>query len=99
MKKQTKLKILSAFLIVSISFFCSCESEQADTPKDISSIQDSFELKLIDNEICLLNNKNIVKIYEVNPWVLPSEDILLLSEGIVVTSENEADSIAENFDG
>ncbi len=99
MKKQIKLKILSILFIAGIFILSSCKSEQTQTPNDVSSTTSIFELKLIDNEVCLLSDKKTVKKYEINPRVLPSEDILLLTEGIIVKDENEADSVAENFDG
>ena len=55
---------------------------------------------IIDNDVLVLReNDHILKFYDVNISVLPSEDILLLSNGINVNSVSEADEIAENFDG
>lgn len=99
MKKQTKLKKILMPLILLTIFLSSCNSEQTQAPKDVSSSSNILEIKLVDDKIKLLENDKTIKIYEINPLVLPPEDILLLSEGINVKDESEADSIAENFDG
>ena len=58
-----------------------------------------FRLKSVDNKVYLFENTTIIKEYDINPMLLPPEDIKLLSDGIILNSMAEADSLAEDFDG
>lgn len=100
MKNQIKFrKILTILLILLMFTLFSCKSNDKPTKNTPSKTENSFELKLIEDQLFLLNAEKTIKKYEINPKVLPSEDILLLIEGIKVKDEEEADLLAENFDG
>lgn len=97
MKNQTKFQLLLTILII-IFTFSACQNSNEPTNSS-SNTENNFELKLIQDELFLLNSNKTIKKYEINPKVLPSKDIMLLIEGIKVKDEEEADSLAENFDG
>ena len=71
----------------------------SDSKKFTQSVEIRFYLKLYDNRLCLFENETVIKEYDINPSVLPSEDLYLLTKGIEVKDISEADSVAENFDG
>ncbi len=98
MKNQTKFQLLLTILLIMFTLV-SCQNSNEPTTNSSSNTENSFELKLIQDELFLLNYNKTIKKYEINPKVLPSEDILLLIEGIKVKDEEEADLLAENFDG
>lgn len=91
-------RFIVIFILLCAFFMCACDDKGATTDNP-SSVENIYTLQLIDNELCLLSNNRTVKKYDINPAVLPAEDILLLTDGIIVENENEADSFAENFDG
>ena len=64
--------------------------------KDTSVV---YVLKSDNNKVFLYANDKICKTYEINPMLLPAEDIISLANGIRVASVKEADSLAEDFDG
>lgn len=100
MKNQIKIKfLLIILLLLFTSTLASCQNNDKQNAKSSSNANNGYVLKLINNELFLINIDKAIKKYEINPMVLPSEDILLLIEGIKVEDEKEADSIAENFDG
>lgn len=100
MKNQIKLIMLLLLTIVLGILTFTQKSDNSDENNSINTYTTNiFTLKIINNELCLQNNDKTVKKYEINPSVLPSEDIYLLTQGICVKDESEADSIAENFDG
>lgn len=90
------LLILSIIIVVSIP-----KKEIKDNVNKISAPTETSDLCLIIENDCLIlkKGKKIIKSYDVSISVLPSEDILLLSNGIEVKDVSEADEIAENFDG
>ena len=98
MKNQTKFLLMLTVLLI-IFIFSACQNSNEPTTKNSSNKENRFELKLIEDELYLLNFNKTIKKYEINPNVLPSEDILVLIEGIKVKDEEEADLMAENFDG
>ena len=96
------IKALAVILILSsITVFSIPKSRTDENVNEIAVPQKANNLILIiDNDVLvLLENDHILKFYDVNISVLPSEDILLLTNGINVNSVSEADEIAENFDG
>ena len=95
-------KTLAILLILSsIVLFSIPKTDIIENVNEISVPQKETDLFLIinNNTLVLLENGNILKSYDVEISVLPSEDILLLSKGIKVKDVSEADEIAENFDG
>ena len=95
------MKFKRTLIIISIIFLftiTSCNKNESTAPES-STIQNNYILKLVDDNLLLIYNEQIVKKYEINPKVLPSEDIKLLVDGINIENENQADLIAENFDG
>lgn len=101
MTKKLKIRLFSlAFLILSAIVLLTQTPESSDSPKQNAvTEQDILQVKLTDNGVVLIRNEEILKVYDIQPSILPGEDILLLREGISVDSESEADSLAENFDG
>lgn len=93
-----KYMIIVVIFLCIIPAFSSCKNSDTKT-KIESSAQDNYVLTIKDNTLCLLNNKELIKEYNVNISVLPGEDLKLLVEGIPVKNLSDADSIAENFDG
>ena len=98
------IKALAVILILSSITVFSIPKSRTDENENVNEIavpQKANNLILIidNNVLVLLENDHILKFYDVNISVLPSEDILLLSNGINVNSVSEADEIAENFDG
>lgn len=92
-----KIKIILLLITVIILSLCACGNQGNITPK--TQEEHKFLLTISNNTLCLFDNNLIIKEYDVNISVLPSEDILLLTNGISVENVSEADSIAENFDG
>lgn len=99
MKNQIKFQLLLTILLIMFTLAACQNSNNEPTTNSSSNTENSFELKLIQDELFLLNSNKTIKKYEINPKVLPSEDILQLIEGIKVKDEEEADLLAENFDG
>lgn len=93
-----KFKIIFLLIITFILLLCSCDNQGNTSSSEINR-QHEFVLSISNNTLCLFDNNSIIKAYDVNLSVLPSEDILLLTNGISVENISEADSIAENFDG
>ena len=96
LKNFVILLILSSVILFSIP-----KNETCENINEISSPQkeDSLLLVIDNNTLVLYESENIIKSYDINLSVLPSDDILLLSNGIRVKNIAEADEIAENFDG
>ena len=95
-------KTLAILLILSsIILFSIPKRDIIENVNEISAPQKASDLFLVidNNTLVLLENGNILKSYDIEISVLPSEDILLLSNGIKVKDVSEADEIAENFDG
>lgn len=87
------------FITLSIIFcFSSCKKSK-ENPVTESKTQEKYVLTITENKLRLILNDDTVKEYDVNINVLPGEDIKLLLDGIIVDGIQEADSIAENFDG
>ena len=101
MTKKLKIRLFSlAFLILSAVILLTQTPESSDSlGQNAVTEQDILQVKLTDNGVVLIRNEEILKVYDIQPSILPGEDILLLREGISVDSESEADSLAENFDG
>lgn len=101
-KKRIAVTLLFILLAISL-FLLPILSNEQDAPPSSSAESgtenNTLTLKLYDNTLCLFENREIVKKYEVNPSVLPGEDLGILSRGITVKSIAEADSIAEDYDG
>ena len=91
-------KILKIILILSLLIIASCKNNKTNLP-EVTVSENDYVLKLIDNDLLLIYNNRIIKKYEINSDVLPSEDIKLLTDGINIQDESQADLIAENFDG
>ena len=87
------------FITLSIIFcFSSCKKSN-EQPSTESKAQEKYVLTINDNKLRLILDNDTIKEYDVNINVLPGEDIKLLMDGIIVNDIQEADSIAENFDG
>ena len=99
--KNARLKIsIIAFVISIISMCVIFNDNKKITSKSTTEFsENTMKIQLIDSKVHLLLNDSIIKTYEIVPEILPGEDILLLSNGIIVDSEAEADSIVEDFDG
>ncbi|MBQ1187241.1 MAG: hypothetical protein IIX54_06120 [Clostridia bacterium] len=93
-----KSKVILLLIFTFILSLCACDSQKTNINEpDVKN--SNFVLIIEDNTLCLKDNEMTVKKYETNISVLPSEDILILTNGIEVENIAEADSIAENFDG
>ena len=92
------LLILALLCCISALLLLNKNTPQNDNDTLISS-NAILSLRLVDNCLYLFESNEILKTYEINPLVLPSEDILMVSEGIIVKNVAEADLIVENFDG
>ena len=93
-----KSKVILLLIFTFILSLCACDSQKTNINEpDVK--KSNFVLIIEDNTLCLKDNEMTVKKYETNISVLPSEDILILTNGIKVKNISEADSIAENFDG
>lgn len=101
MNRQLKLFYIMLILLC-ISLICIPKFGQqtvSDSKRINQSEEIRFYLRIYDNTLCLFENDTIIKKYDINPLVLPSDDIYLLTNGIEVKDISEADSVAENFDG
>ena len=99
MHKTVKILSILALLCCRLALLL---VENKTPPKDNDTGTSSntvFLLKLVDNNLYLYESNVILKSYDINPVVLPGEDILMLSNGVEVKNIAEADSIVENFDG
>ncbi len=102
MNIKTIISIIMAIilLIATIVFFFF-----TDNKKDENSVQSGFKddklvIKYIDGEVVLLNNEKIIEKFSyVNFEILPTEDKLLLEDGILVSSIGEAHTLIEDYDG
>ena len=97
------MKIVNLIIILLITLniilcFSSCKKSK-ENPVTESKTQEKYVLTITENKLRLILNDDTVKEYDVNINVLPGEDIKLLMDGIIVNDIQEADSIAENFDG
>ncbi len=104
MSRNLKIRtvILGIILILSVAFLVICFLPKNENPNDTSSgtkISTEYIIKLHENDIVLFENEKIIKYYDINPSVLPGEDLTLLIKGITVNTVAEADKIAEDFDG
>ncbi len=103
MNKSLKLRGFSiAFLLLIAVIFLSAAPDREDnseTKMKIPQQADNYEIRLSDMQVKLFKNGVAVKTYEIQPNLLPGEDILLLTDGIKVESVAEADLLAEDFDG
>lgn len=94
--------ILGLIFILLITFIVICflpTNEKPDnTPSNIKTTTE-YIVKLHENKIALFENEKIIKYYDINPTVLPGEDLSILVKGITVNTIAQADKIAEDFDG
>lgn len=104
-KIKRRITIIVLFiLLAAVLLLLPLFSKEPETipPSDIESSsanEDILTLRLYENELCLFQNRKVLKKYDVNPAVLPGEDVKQLSDGINVASVAEADTIAEDYDG
>lgn len=96
---KTAIFLILLCSIVGILFLDNDKPADNITKIDTNSPQKILSLRLVDNDLFLFEDDRIIKSYEINAVVLPSDDILILTNGIEVKDISEADSIAENFDG
>lgn len=100
---KRRITVILLFCLLAISLFLlpllSNEPTTEQSESSISSYDDTLTLKLFENELCLFKSGEIIKKYDINPAVLPGEDIKLLSDGIAVKTLAEADTVAEDYDG
>ncbi len=103
MEEKLKLRIFSVlFLTVLITIFLgqkSFRTESNNITNDSYDTKEYYIIKIVDSKVSLLKENIIIKSYDIQPSILPGEDIKILSEGIIVDSVSEADRIAEDFDG
>ncbi len=101
---RKRIAVILLFILLAISLFLlpMLSSDQDATPSsraNSGSENATLTLKLYDNTLCLFENREIIKKYDVSPSVLPGEDLEMLINGITVKSVAEADSVAEDYDG
>lgn len=101
MDKKLKIRLFSLALLVISVVILLTDNTKGNIPagENRETSNEIYVVRLTDSGVALLKNEKIIKIYDIQPSVLPGEDILLLYEGISVNSVSEADSLAENFDG
>lgn len=101
MAKNLKIRLFSLALLVISVVILLTDNTKCNIPagEHRETSNEIYVVRLTDSGVALLKNEEIIKIYDIQPSVLPGEDILLLYEGISVNSVSEADSLAENFDG
>ena len=101
MAKKLKIRLFSLALAVISVVILLTDNTKCNIPagENRETSNEIYVVRLTDSGVALLKNEEIIKIYDIQPSVLPGEDILLLYEGISVNSVSEADSLAENFDG
>lgn len=98
-KIKIRLFLLLFLMLSATIIFTHYTKSNILNPQKANTREDVFIVKLTDSGVALFKNKEIVKIYDIQASVLPGEDILLLSKGVSVGSVEEADNLAENFDG
>ncbi len=104
MHSLLKIRCMIITLLILITIILATSNNDTSTrihENEVSSAEKekSYMIKLLDSKVSLYESNTVIKEYDINPGLLPGEDILLLSNGIVVKSISEADSIAEDFDG
>ena len=92
--------LLCATILSSVIAIIIPKSENAEVSfeKKVNN-ENNLILIIKENSLLLISEETIIKTYDINPSVLPGEDIYLLTKGITVSSISEADEVAENFDG
>ena len=103
MKEKTTalLVILTAIGVAVTALSLSGEqSEHADhynSQKNVS--RHEYVVRAKDDAVYLYDGNTVIKEYDINPLLLPSEDYEMLLNGIPAQSVENADMLAEDFDG
>lgn len=103
MKRKTTalLVILTAIIVAITALSLSREqNEYADhdnSQKNVS--RHEYVIRAKDNAVYLYDGSKVIKEYDINPLLLPSEDYEMLLNGIPAQSVENADMLAEDFDG
>ena len=100
-KKTTILVIITVISFIStMSLLFFTNKNKYKTPSESSSLSPKYIIKYYEGEVTLFNNESVLERFDgVNFDLLPTEDKLLLEEGIVVSSIADAHSLIEDYDG
>lgn len=100
-KRTALLVILTAIIIMSIVLSLKRGlNEDYNSDNSQKSVSDNeYVIRAKDNAVYLYDGNKVIKEYDINPLLLPSEDYEMLLNGIPVQSIANADMLAEDFDG
>ena len=92
--------ITSISLIATISLLFFADNNNKNNPTVTTSNNSKYLVKYSSGEVVLFENEKIIeKFDDVNFEILPTEDKLLLEDGIVVSSIADAHRLIEDYDG
>ena len=100
-KRTALLLMLTAIIIAGIAISLTRSQKEYknsnNSKKNVSSHE--YVIRAKDNAVYLYDDNKVIKEYDINPLLLPSEDYEMLLNGISVESVENADMLAEDFDG
>ena len=101
MKTRYKIYVLTCAIIISVTLTATSFIINRNRGKTVSKANTActYCVKMVGNDICLFENNEVIKKYNIDANLLPGEDQLLLIEGIKVDSISDADLLAEDYDG
>ena len=99
-KRAIILIVVSLVALIIILFLLNFNGNDSDKTSSESIIDTGYIVKYHNKQVCLIKNNSVIERFEdVNIELLPTEDRLLLEEGIIVSSVAEAHSLIEDYDG
>lgn len=92
--------ITSISLIATISLLFFTDKNSQNNPAATTSNNTKYLVKYSGGNVVLFENEEIIERFDsVNFEVLPTEDKLLLEDGVVVSSIADAHRLIEDYDG
>lgn len=101
-KGTALLVILTTILIITLTQSLTKvqkESDNQESSQNNLPNHHEYVIRAKDNSVYLYDGNTVIKEYEINPLLLPSEDYEMLLNGISAQSIENADMLAEDFDG
>ena len=87
-------------LVATISLLFFANNSYGNSQNENGNKQTKYVVKYLDGEVVLLKNDSVIEKFEdINFDLLPTEDKLLLEDGIIVSSKAEAHTLIEDYDG
>lgn len=100
LKFFSKCIVITALTMLFVLFFSQNKNKEEIINNENHTItEDIYLVKAEENFVFLYKNNKPIKKYDIDIQLLPGSDIKRLTEGIRVSSEHEADRLAEDYDG